>query len=202
MAARIQSPRAVAQTAIPVNPHGALPVLFLAHDVSGQVLSYYPLAARLGKRRAVYALEARGAHETLAAMAEDYANAIRSVQPVGPCLVGGHSSGATVAFETASHLEQVGKAVACLLVFDADTPQACESYPYIPDDEAGLLAYAVGTLAVFFEREIPIERTELEPLDAQGRLALVLARLRESEVPPGETTTEACFASMEPTSPA
>jgi thioesterase domain-containing protein/acyl carrier protein len=196
LAARIQSQHAVeaglsavAQTAIPVNPDGALPVLFLAHDVSGQVLSYYPLAARLGKRRATYALEARGAHGTLSAMAEDYASAIRSVQPVGPYLLGGHSFGATVAFETASRLEQMGETVACLLVFDADAPQAGESYPHIPGDEAGLLVYAVRTLAVFFEREIPIERTELDPLDEQGRLALVLARLRESEVLPDETTT-------------
>jgi thioesterase domain-containing protein len=159
------------------------------------------LAAHLKDRHPTYALQARAdgeggaAPRTLVETAADYAREIRKAQPRGPYFLAGHSSGAAFAFETVAQLESSGAAVAGLLVFDAVGPRADLPLFEFPDDEAGLLVYAVRTLAVFFGREIRLERAELENLLPDARFALALGRLREQNVLPPETT-EAQMASM------
>jgi thioesterase domain-containing protein/acyl carrier protein len=195
------TPAAATSPLVPVGQGAAPPALIFAHDVSGQVLSYYPLAAHLKDRHPTYALQARPDEEGAAApsslveTAADYAREILKAQPRGPYFLAGHSSGAAFAFETAAQLESLGARVAGLLVFDAVGPRPDLPLFEFPEDEADLLVYALRTLAVFFGREIRLERAELENLQPDARFALALERLREQNVLPPETT-EAQMASM------
>lgn len=56
------------------------------------------------------------------AMAGDYLNLIRSVQPQGPYVMGGFSIGGILAFEVAQRLRQAGERVALLILLDSMLP--------------------------------------------------------------------------------
>jgi amino acid adenylation domain-containing protein/non-ribosomal peptide synthase protein (TIGR01720 family) len=98
--------------------------LFLAHPGGGNVLSYVDLAYRLGGDQPVYGLQARGLTEgqepvrTVEEMADLYLQAVRTVQPRGPYLLGGWSFGSAVALEMAQRLLSCGESVGLLAILD------------------------------------------------------------------------------------
>ncbi len=98
--------------------------LFLIHAAGGNVLEYYDLARLLGPDHPVYGLQAKGLdgreepHTSIKAMAAAYLKEMREVQPEGPYLLGGRSSGGTVAFEMACMLAAEGQQVALLALLD------------------------------------------------------------------------------------
>lgn len=116
---------------VPVQPHGDRPPLFFVHPVVGVVYPYYPLAHLLGNDQPFYGLQAAGLEPGQAprtkieAMATDYIEAMRSVQPKGPYYLGGWSFGGWVAFEIASQLQASGDPVAFLGLID--TPALTET---------------------------------------------------------------------------
>jgi thioesterase domain-containing protein len=55
-------------------------------------------------------------------MAESYLREVREVQPKGPYLLGGYSSGGTVAYEMAQRLVAAGEEVALVALLDAIRP--------------------------------------------------------------------------------
>ena len=59
---------------------------------------------------------------SIASLAAEYAGQVRSIQPKGPYLLGGHSVGGVVAFEMAQQLQQQGERVAVLALFDTWYP--------------------------------------------------------------------------------
>ncbi|MGA8147952.1 MAG: alpha/beta hydrolase family protein, partial [Gallionellaceae bacterium] len=61
-------------------------------------------------------------NETIEAMAEDYANALRQVQPHGPYFIGGLCAGGYVAIEMARLLRKEGIQVLPLLLIDPPLP--------------------------------------------------------------------------------
>ncbi|WP_329100841.1 amino acid adenylation domain-containing protein [Micromonospora sp. NBC_01699] len=109
---------------VPVKASGTRPPLFLVHPMGGNVLCYLPLARRLPSDQPLYALQAAGADpgteplRTVAALAADYLEAIRTVQPHGPYTVGGWSFGGFVAFEMARQLRAAGERVDRLILLD------------------------------------------------------------------------------------
>ncbi len=196
LAAELESsaPERTRSALVPIQEHGGLPALFFVHDISGQVLSYYPLAARLKSECSVFALQSRpsdeaGALPSLSAIAADYVREIQSARPRGPRILAGHSYGAIVAFEMAAQLERQGQAAACLLILDAVAPISKAWAFEFPDDEVGLLVYAVRTLAQSAEREVSLRPEELEPLGSEERFALALARMQERQLLPASTGT-------------
>ncbi|HBL31155.1 MAG TPA: non-ribosomal peptide synthetase, partial [Acidobacteria bacterium] len=100
--------------------------LFLVHPIGGTVLSYRNLANHLDPGQPVFALqdpylEVEGGENvvlSLEEMAAEYLDAIRSVQPRGPYLLGGWSFGGIVAFEMAQQLRAAGEAVDLLALVD------------------------------------------------------------------------------------
>lgn len=97
---------------------------FLIHAAGGNVLEYYDLARGLGPDQPVYGLQAKGLdgreepHTSVKAMAAAYLKEMREVQPEGPYLLGGRSSGGTVAFEMACMLAAEGQQVGLLALLD------------------------------------------------------------------------------------
>ena len=97
-------------------------------------------------------------------MAVYYIDAVRSVQPIGPYLLGGWSLGGAVAFEMAQQLQAQGEEIALLALLDSPAPslQAEEM------DEVQLLASLAGDLG------LPISEAELRGLEPDERLLLIL----------------------------
>lgn len=109
---------------VPIQTGGSRPPFFCMHSVGGNVLEYHELAQLLGPDQPFYGLQAKGLdgksapHTSIKEMAEHYIKEMREVQAAGPYLLGGRSSGGTIAFEMACQLESMGERVALLALFD------------------------------------------------------------------------------------
>lgn len=97
---------------------------FCVHAAGGNVLEYRDLARLLGPNQPFYGLQAKGLdgkqepHTSIKEMAAHYIREMREVQPKGPYLIGGRSSGGTIAFEMACQLTAKGEEVRLLALLD------------------------------------------------------------------------------------
>jgi thioesterase domain-containing protein len=97
---------------------------FCVHAAGGNVLEYRDLARRLGPDQPFYGLQAKGLDgkqeplTSIQEMAAHYVKEMREVQADGPYLIGGRSSGGTIAFEMACRLVAEGQEVALLALLD------------------------------------------------------------------------------------
>jgi amino acid adenylation domain-containing protein len=118
---------------LPLRTEGTNPVLFSPHAGGGHVWCYKDLVQYLGDDQPVYGVRPREPetglvyHTQIVAMASDYVEAIRGLQPVGPYWLSGWSMGGIIAFEMARQLEQQGEQIAMLALIDAAAPDAEES---------------------------------------------------------------------------
>jgi thioesterase domain-containing protein/acyl carrier protein len=114
-------------TLVPIRAKGVHRPLFCVSGIHGNVLLYADLAKHLGSDQPFYGLQSRGLdgiqspHTTIEAMANDYIEAIRTIQPHGPYFLGGFSLGSYVVWEMAQQLHQQGEKVALLALFDGRT---------------------------------------------------------------------------------
>ncbi len=122
---------------VAIQPGGNRRPFFLIHPAGGHVFPYVHLAHHLGSDQPSYGLQARGLeegqerHSRIEDMAAYYIEAIRTVQPAGPYLLGGWSMGGFVALEMAQQLRAHGEMVALLALLDTRIPTADEEL----DDE-------------------------------------------------------------------
>ena len=102
------------------------PALFCAHPVVGLSWCYLALLPHLDARFPLYGLQARGLRRpeplpaSMAEMARDYTDQIRTVQPSGPYHLLGWSLGGDVAFAIAEELERRGEEIGLLVILDAN----------------------------------------------------------------------------------
>lgn len=168
---------------VPIQPDGDKRPLFLVHPAGGHVFPFLGLAQCLGPDQPCYGLQARGVeegqvpHTRIEDMAACYIEAIRSVQPQGPYLLGGWSMGGEIAFEMAQQLEAQGQRVALLALLDARIP---DTNQVVADEEfeATLLADVAryfGLSAAFTESLAFAPHDELlERVLEQGKQAGLL----------------------------
>ncbi|HEX2524309.1 MAG TPA: amino acid adenylation domain-containing protein, partial [Terriglobia bacterium] len=120
---------------VAIQPAGSKRPLFLVHPAGGHVFPYVHLARYLGPDQPCYGLQARGLeegeepHTRIEDMAADYIKALRTVQPIGPYLLGGWSMGGLVAFEMAQQLHAQGEGVDLLALLDARITHPDEKFP-------------------------------------------------------------------------
>jgi amino acid adenylation domain-containing protein len=147
--------------------------IFFVHPAGGNIICYVALARYMGIERpsdGFYGLQARGldGHEEPFTRIEDmaayYVDAIRSVQPSGPYLLGGWSLGAVVAFEMAQQIQAQGQEVGWLALLDSPAPLRREEEM----DQVQLLAGLAGDLG------LPISEEDLGPLEPDERLLRIL----------------------------
>jgi thioesterase domain-containing protein len=93
----------------------------------------------MGSDQPVYGLQAQGLYgrggvksNRLEAIAVDYINEIRSVQPNGPYYLSGLSNGGNIALEMAQQLQSQGEQVALLAMFDSYGPDGITLMPSLP----------------------------------------------------------------------
>jgi thioesterase domain-containing protein/acyl carrier protein len=109
---------------VAIQPHGSKPPFFWVHGDASQGF----LATYLGQDRPLYGLEHQSQdgrparYTTVEAIAGHYLAEVRSLQPVGPYLLGGFSFGGTVAFEMAQQLKRRGELVELLAMLDSHFP--------------------------------------------------------------------------------
>ena len=133
---------------VAIQPSGAKRPFFLIHPAGGHVFPYIHLANSLGRDQPCYGLQAKGLEEgqdpqaRIEDMAAYYLEALQTVQPEGPYLLGGWSMGGVVAFEMAQQLLAQGQRVALVALLDARIPNPDEHFAE-EDLEATLLVDAV-----------------------------------------------------------
>ncbi len=102
-------------TLVPLQSSGDGAPLYCIHPAGGAVFCYQALASHFAGERPVIGVQAHGVdgrqppHETMDAMADAYAEAIRARQPDGPYHLCGWSLGGNIAYETARRLERAGR---------------------------------------------------------------------------------------------
>jgi len=139
---------------VPIQTLGDRAPLFCIHALGGEVLYYYRLAHELGTDQPFYGLQARpmdgqagqstAPQITIEELAAEYLRAVRSLQPVGPYFLAGHSFGGVVAFEMAQQLTASGEDVALLALLDQPVPAGDEVAEV---DTAAVIADLVRSLA-------------------------------------------------------
>ncbi|MBW4632889.1 MAG: amino acid adenylation domain-containing protein [Iphinoe sp. HA4291-MV1] len=120
-------------TLVPIQSGGFKRPFFCVHPGVGTVLAYVDLARHLDPEQPFYGLESLGLDEEhkpytqVEDMAAHYIEAMQTVQPQGPYLLGGWSFGGLVAFEMAQQLQAQGQQVSLLALLD--------TYPVTEDEE-------------------------------------------------------------------
>ena len=116
-------------TLVPVKASGSRPPLFCVAGGGGVGLGFLSLARHLPEEQPLWALQEHGLEAkrsipdwSVRRIAARHIKALRTVQPVGPYHLAGHSFGGVVAFEMAHQLTREGQRVALVIVLDSFAP--------------------------------------------------------------------------------
>jgi amino acid adenylation domain-containing protein len=181
---RRQTDRSSSSPLVTIQPHGALTPCFFVHPAGGSVLPYIALARALGSERPFYALEGALGERQIELMAARYLDAVRAVQPVGPYLLSGWSTGGIVVFEMARQLQASGVQVAVVALLDSVAPGAVNVV-----DNAALVT------GFFLNIGVPVDQLEQPPAEilqarTQEQLDWVLDQAQAAELlPPDMSVT-------------
>lgn len=119
--AETDAPRMTSNQIVELQPHGRLPPLFMMPGIGGDVLQLHRLSVHMGQERPVYTFRwpAEGADNTsVGELAASHVSAMLAIQPTGPFYLGGYCLGATLAYEMASQLRQLGHEIGMLAILD------------------------------------------------------------------------------------
>ena len=117
---------------VAVKPNGSQQPFFF-HGGAADALTWARFAQLLGEDQPFYALQRPDLdgkevrHNSVEELAAACLEEIRTIQPKGPYLLGGHCFGGTVVFEMAQQLHAQGEQVALLALFDAYPPRASQN---------------------------------------------------------------------------
>jgi amino acid adenylation domain-containing protein len=169
---------------VALQPGGSKRPLFLVHPAGGHVFPYVHLAQLLGPEQPCYGLQSRGVedgqdpHTRIEDMAAYYIEAMQTVQPTGPYLLGGWSMGGVVAFEMAQQLDAQGQLVALLALLDGRIPSPDTTFPEQNEEAISLVERYFG---ISFG---PLESMAELPEDEQ--LAVMLDEAKSAGLVPEE----------------
>ncbi|MEV4674741.1 amino acid adenylation domain-containing protein [Actinomadura sp. NPDC049382] len=109
---------------LPIRTSGSRPPVFFVHPAGGLAWPYLQFQRHLGPDQPAYGLQARAFTRSdlpgsVAEMAADYLEQIRSVRPTGPYHLVGWSLGGLVAYEMAVRLQAAGEDVGLLALIDS-----------------------------------------------------------------------------------
>jgi len=116
------------QTLIPLRSTGSRTPLFLLTGGGGLGVTLVPLVRHLPDDLPVFALQAHGLEArgipdwSVEAAARRHVRTLRTIQPVGPYFIGGHSFGGVLAMEVCHQLRDAGQQVELLVVLDSFPP--------------------------------------------------------------------------------
>ncbi|MCP5047073.1 MAG: AMP-binding protein [bacterium] len=180
---------------VPIRTEGHLKPFFCVHGVGGDVINLYHLGHHLGQDRPFYGLQSKGLYgetqpnQTIPDMAALYLDAVKTVQPQGPYLIGGYSFGARVAFRMAEQLREQGETVELMAVIDYASPTNGTGIMGLDWDDAGWLAYTLNLMGRMYE-EVDVSYELLKSLDEEKKWDYIRERLIKANLlPPGISKT-------------
>lgn len=166
---------------------GSKQPFFCVHPIGGNVFCYASLAHYLDPNQPFYGLQAAGLDgeqepcSDIKIMAARYIQALRTVQPQGPYLLGGWSMGGVIAFEMAIQLQAQGQKIALLALIDAIAAFGGTEATNI-DDVALLGKFVQDLLGLSLEfGDFSIER--FLQLESEQRLAYLLEQEQITNLP-------------------
>jgi acyl transferase domain-containing protein/thioesterase domain-containing protein/acyl carrier protein len=147
--------------------------LFCVHGAGGNVLNFKVISDRLGPTLPFYGLQAQGVDgrlpvlSSIEAMAAQYVEAIRSVDPLGPYRLVGYSGGGLIALEMAQQLKRGGAQIDLLAMIDTLSPSAAgRTPPFLKK------LWLIRHWSVKFAMERPERRRRGKLMEANYALAL------------------------------
>jgi amino acid adenylation domain-containing protein len=164
---------------VPLKPDGSKRPFFCVHGIGGEALFLKPLAKHIDPDQPFYALQADPTADGIPldrlveSMAARYLDAIRSIQPAGPYLIGGYSFGGTVALEMAQQIRARGEEVGMLVMFDHSPFRTPHRHPA---SAAGRMAGIVRNLPHWITDDLlrtPVRRMAVR---AKGRIVEIVRR--------------------------
>lgn len=114
---------------VPIRPTGTKPPLYIVHGEGLNVLLFNTLARYMDSDQPVYGLQALGLSggepiDVMEEIAAKYVAEIVAQNPTGPYLLAGYSFGGYVAVEMRKQLEEMGREVKMLIIFDTDAEKS------------------------------------------------------------------------------
>ncbi|WP_414584620.1 amino acid adenylation domain-containing protein [Scytonema sp. PCC 10023] len=161
---------------VPIQPNGSKRPFFCVPGAGGNTIYLYNLAHHLGKDQPFYGLQSLGLdgeskpHTLIEDMAAYYIEAIHSIQPSGPYLLGGHSFGGMVAFEMATQLHERGYEVALLALLDSPAPGYRTNELDFDGDDAGWMKKIAGLVETLYGKSLNVSEEALKVLDPMEQL--------------------------------
>lgn len=113
---------------VAIKPSGKLPPLILLPPIGGEILGYRALAPHLNPEQPLYGIRPQGLDgrtepcRDLKQMAAFHLEELLDFRPNGPFLLGGYSSGGTIAFEMAQQLYARGFRDIKVFIIDEEAP--------------------------------------------------------------------------------
>ncbi|HEY4059818.1 MAG TPA: beta-ketoacyl synthase N-terminal-like domain-containing protein [Kofleriaceae bacterium] len=124
------SPHAEVSPLVAIRADGPLPPLFCFHPAGGHAAPYLRLRSLLSDDQPIFALQSRALgdpareHDSISAMAADYAAIVHAARPSGPLRLLGWSLGGLVAHAVAAELERRGRDIELVGMIDVPDPAA------------------------------------------------------------------------------
>ncbi len=178
---------------VAIQPSGNKRPLFCIPGAGGNVIYFHNLARYLGPEQPFYGLQAAGLdgvsqpHTKVEQMAAYYIEAMQSVQPRGPYLLGGHSLGGWVVFEMAQQLRQQGQEVALVAIIDTPTPVSAADRPDRSAwNQARWIVELADRIQHLLSTNLPISYQALQSLSPDEQLHYFKERLTEVDLFPAE----------------
>lgn len=177
---------------VAIQPHGDKRPFFFMPGGGGNVIYLYHLARKLPTDQPFYGLQARGldgeqAPDTeIEAIAAYNIEAIKTIQPQGPYLFGGHSFGSYVAFEMALQLQRQGEEVDLLALIDSPAPNSDLKGIKHDVDDATYLVGLASNIERFSGCNLSVSYEDLKQLQPEDQLNYLLERLQKVNIFPAE----------------
>jgi FkbM family methyltransferase len=194
-ALRQQSGAIASSSLVEIQPTGSRRPFFCVHPGGGNVFCYMALSRHLGADQPFYGFQSVGLderrlpHTEIQEMAAHYVGLLRTVQPDGPYLLGGWSTGGIVAFEMAQQLQAQHQKVDLLALIDAWVPTIADEFQ--KEDDVALLANFAQDLGLSLEH-LALSWDHLRQMEPDDQLIHVLERVKTAGVlPPDISPSEA-----------
>jgi thioesterase domain-containing protein len=174
---------------VPIRPQGDRKPFFCIPGAGGNPIYLHNLAHYLDRNRPFYSFQSRGLdgemppHQTVVEIAQDYLQAMQTVQPTGPYYLGGHSFGGLVALEIALQLQQQGETVACLAIIDSGAPDL-DDVPPLEMDESDWVYTMVTIVEGMYGQALDVDLEKLRSLDAEAQLVYFQSQLQAAQLLP------------------
>jgi thioesterase domain-containing protein len=183
---------------VALQPRGAKRPVFLLPSGEGNVFYFQALARRMAPDQPLYGLQLRGLHgdrpllDRIEDMAAEHIESMRSMQPRGPYLLGGHCIGAMVALEMALQLQRRGERVALLASLDGLAPAVFyrDGVLAVPEDPVEFFVFLSRGFKLWLGRDVPLEREALFDLDLDWQAARFVDLAKQHGVYPPDATVE------------